>query len=279
MQVYSSPLLTAITAMILYDVQNGGLGMPAAVQEADQQSNQIRIDMETMKLMDNAASVYESMGWGVPPGALLALRQEAITQAARNNIESSNKILHESWKTSWDTTMKARELGIAVSKDQMTFMVETAKIGIMEFEAQIRQMAEIIALNLGIAEIQSKWNTDQTRLYTADGQVYDATVGTLVKAFDVLVKQDIAAANVLVEKAKIQFEGAVQMYGFQKDIVRAAATLFSQLSASWIGSATVGEHIDYQEQVAYHMQESQSATTEDQTAYHYTTEQQTVTYT
>jgi hypothetical protein len=258
MQAYSSPLLNAIVAALMVDVQNGGMGIPLSVQQGDQQNNQIRVDYETQKMQDNATAVYESMGWAVPPGAVLALRQEAATQAARNNIESSNKILHESWQLSWETTWKARTVGIEASKALMNFMIETAKLGILEFEARIKEMVAIIQLNLGIAEIQSKYNDNVTKLYATDGTVYDAVVGTLVKAFDGLVGQSKAEADILLGKAKIQFDGAVQMYGYQKTIIGEVARILSQMCASWIGSATAGESITYHEQRSENASESHS---------------------
>lgn len=256
MQQYTSALLDALVAKLTTDITNGGTGISTTVQAAEQELNTLRIELETQKLMDHAEAVYESLGWNIPPGAVVGLRQEAVNQASRNLTESSDRILIATFELEQKNTHKAMDVAVATVGEQVQFMVETAKLGILEFQAKIERIKAIIQLNLGVAQVKSLKNENLTKIYTADIQNRDTVLQGMVKAFDVLVRQSEAQANLLLKKKQVEFESAVQVFGVEKGLVETLAKVLAQLCAAWVGSVSAGESISLQEQ--YSASESES---------------------
>jgi hypothetical protein len=80
-----TPLMNAVESWLLNTIQNGGSGLPVAIEEAIWARTRDRAVREGQRQKAEAVAEFASRGFSLPPGALLS-RTDSIDQDTQNKV-------------------------------------------------------------------------------------------------------------------------------------------------------------------------------------------------
>lgn len=204
---YSSTLLTSLKEH-LASMMEGGLGLPAAIEQALFDRGRGRSDILGLKRVQEVADDLASRGL-VEPGGYLARRLDAARQEARAEQATLNKdITIESAKISIENVKYAIAQAGAL---EIALIQANGEINARALQAA--KIASDIALNVFNAHV-ARFNLD-VELYRADAEVF---------------KQRIQASIAQAELYKAQIDGQKAIGEVNESLIRAYAAEVSTIN-------------------------------------------------
>ena len=118
-ETYTSPLLTALKAKFLADVQSGGTGISAAVENAifkRQSERDLLIHNDTM---DEISATVARGGYPIPNGALLAAQEKELLNYSNKRLDVSRDVSIKSFELAFQHTQFIMQAGVAFEANLM----------------------------------------------------------------------------------------------------------------------------------------------------------------
>lgn len=230
---YFPPLgfcLESVETWICNTINNGGTGIPAAVEEQIWQRSRDKEALEASRLEAEAVSSFAERGFTLPPGAL-AHRLLVVQQAAANKNSSHAR----------DVAIKQVEIEI----ENIRFAITTAvnarlacinaaieywKAYLLPHDIAARRANAIIDAKTNFSNALSAWFSAQVGLYNADvtltGHYYNTVNSAWMaraKALEAFgmskakVAADGAQAQSAIAAAAMSAMNTLAQYGYQED--------------------------------------------------------------
>jgi hypothetical protein len=215
---YSSPLLTALKARILYDIVNGGSGLGADIEQQMWDRDEARSLLDHQKAMDRIRSEWSTSGLPLPDGALIAaLTQEEIDYVNRRS-DQTKTIAIEMAKIADANTRFAIEQASRLEQILMNFQqvlqqriyeasVATAKLQIEVVNAEIAKQRIMTDIYRTVADVRIETAKAIVSIYTAEVQAYAAQIQAEATRIDSIVRTFLA--QVEMYKADVSVYSAI----------------------------------------------------------------------
>lgn len=211
--LYTSSLLTALSTTLQDRIENGGTGLPPAIETAIWDRGRER------EYRQSAAAIaelerMESLGYAFPPGVYIDARLKIQTEMGYTIAGYSREVAIEQAKLEQSNILKALDTATALESSLITYNNNVEQ---RAFEASR------FATQAGI-EIYN----GQVRAYTAIVDAYKAKV----QIYEAQIRAEIAKveaykAEVAAEQAKAQINTAlVEQYKVQADIALSAIRVY-----------------------------------------------------
>jgi len=261
---YDSDLMQALRTKLLTDLQNGGTGLGAAVEQAIWDRALERQEVQTEKTYNEGLYLWASKGHSLPQGALVSRLAEIRARIDQLNEDLNNDILIEQAKLAqeytilnikevinWEKTymghlnnVQQRAFEAAVKTVEMAILIYNAKIAAYNaqleayktyaqvFEARIR--AEIAKVEIYKAQVEGAKLSVEIRKALIDA--YEAQVAGITTLIE-LYKAQMEAANIQAQYDRTRIEGykaVVEAYGIR---VGAVTSRYNAYQAQIAGEA------------------------------------------
>ena len=200
---YSSALLTALKAKILYNVTYGGSGLGEDIETQMWQRDEARDLLDHQRAMDRIRAEWSVSGLPLPDGALIAaLTQEEIDYTNRRNDKNKN-IAIEMAKIADTNTRFAIEQASRLEQILMNFQqtlqqrifdasVATAKMQIESINAEIAKQRIMTEIYRTVADVRIEEARAIVQIYTAEVQAYATQVQAEATRIDSIVRTFMA---------------------------------------------------------------------------------------
>lgn len=235
--MYDSALLGSLNSKLKDWVDNGGTGLPVAVEQAIFNRGRERVNAETQRLRNDVTRSWSASGWRMPASAMAAALLQAEQAAQSSNIEESRAIVIKqadleqanrqfAFKTALDLesqimnfTNQMRTRLFEAQKSTIQLLVETYNFYVAKRNVEL----ELLKLETAIWETENKlifediklaWDAEQTKLdiFAKQIQSYSAQVQANATQWDSwsravnasLYPLDIYKTDASIYQAKIE---------------------------------------------------------------------------
>ena len=213
--IYESALATALDAKLLEDIQNGGTGLGADIEDAIWTRARARKDLENERVYTEAEDYFSARGWTIPPGALSGRLQEALNEQARATEQINYEISIEQAKLAYTYTIEVIRDSIQREKDLLGYSDSVATRAFTA--AKFTQEAAILVFNAGVALLKLKLDAYQTAAF-----VYESRI----KASLLVLERYKAVLEGVKVTAEVRKQ-LVQIYELQISAVKAIMNLYT----------------------------------------------------
>lgn len=219
----STAALTAAETWLANAINNGGTGIPAAVEAQIWERSRARELKDAARLEEEANSSLAARGFSMPPGALSAKLQE-IQQAAADKISTHSR----------DVAIKQAELEI----ENIRFAVQqaiqhraTAISAAIDYWRAYLLPEDIAARKaLANAELKMKFQNTAMDYYRAQIALYNAQVQEGGQFFDAANRAYMAQAEAKVGLGRAKADAATSAAKAAGDIAAAAMAAINTLT-------------------------------------------------
>lgn len=216
----ATPLLDAITAQLLSDIQNGGFGISNQEEQELWEREKDREAKAALAAEQEVLRVFASRGFSLPPGALAAA-QDAARQAYQDRIAGAAR---EQALARAELKRRTREVafgqGIQVDAELLKyhgFRLErafniarfTAEFSVQVFDAKVRQAQQELDRYKAFSEAYEA----QVRAALARTEIFKAEIEAAALRVDAdktqvdIYQANIAASEAIVNLFRAQLEG------------------------------------------------------------------------
>jgi len=193
---YSSTLLDAAKEYLLYQIENGGTGLDADVEQALIDRAQARKELERQSKYNEAEQYFSGRGHTLPPGALSARILNIQEQIGKETQQQDDDILIEQARLAQTNTHFVVEQALVAENLTLDHFNKTAQ---RTFEvARVGAQFDIDICNILIAHYNAQLDGWKTK-----AQVYEIR---------------IKAASLILEQYKLTLEGK-ELQGKLREIV------------------------------------------------------------
>ncbi len=266
---YTSALKDALGTKLLSDVQNGGTGLSAAVEDAIWERTRERDDRDYVEAAAKIDSRWSGKGFRLPDGTLMNLQQDLVIDDRNQRTERSRDILikqaelaqtnthfaitsslsleqlemnhaNEVANRALDSAKSTMEFGIAFHNLKITdynIQLERAKVQAIEQAANLEgQKLKLEEYRTSLLEIEAKSGQDKDRMaeYNLDIERYNS----LLKLFT--AEQGAAQVALGIEGLKIDlYKENINDYKSRLDAQRNEALLYEAQVKGELGKISI----------------------------------------
>jgi len=244
---YTSDLLTEVKIKFLNALEQGGTALSPDMEEAIFNRTKHKLDELFEKDVNNLNEQIEAVGWKIPSGhyevRVDRINREKLRELAKLDFEiaTNNATLTQ------ENILRTRDAASTLSNYIMSHEVEKEKNFIETFTAKMERVKTVIAKDLGIAQINSVITESRIKKYLAQIErikvMYEAINNGLVAE----IEQEKAKVTADWQYASALLESASTLFGIEKEVIRAVASVASQISAAALGSISASGQIGYSE--------------------------------
>ena len=241
--MYDSALLASLNSRLKDWIDNGGTGLPLAVEQAIFNRGRERVNAETQRLRNDVTRSWSASGWRMPASAMAAALLRAEQTAQSSNIEESRAIVIKqadleqvnrqfAFKTSLELesqlmnfTNQMRTRLLDAQKATIQLLVEVYNFYVAKRNVEIELLRQETAIwetenKLIFEDIKLAWDAEQTKLdiFSKQIQSYTAQVQANATQWDAWSKAvnaslyplDVYKTDASVYQAKIDgYKGLV----------------------------------------------------------------------
>jgi hypothetical protein len=186
-ETYTSALLTALKAKFLADVQSGGTGISAAVENAIFNRESERALLVHNDAMDEIAATVARGGYPIPSGALLAAQNKELTEYRNKRLDVSRDISIKSFELAFQHTQFVMQAGVAFEANLMGWAHSVAVLAsdvaktvvLMQIEAFKARSDGISKKIIGIiekAKAKIEYNRGLIEIFASKVNAYGAKI-------------------------------------------------------------------------------------------------------
>lgn len=225
-------LWTAICDKLNNDLADGGYGIDTDDEEAIWQRSKEREKTEYNAQLEEADEVFAGLGYPMPPGALIAVKQKA-KQTYHTKLASLNR---EMTIKRADMYVQARQFAIKTGTEFGSFFAELAKVRAQIYESEIKAA-------VSQAEIKKDINLAKIEEFRALIEAYTAEIKGVASLYDLAstqqereIRVQIAVLQANIEVAKAQLEQVIEQARLRLSGTQAAAEVYKAICASALGT-------------------------------------------
>jgi len=218
---YDSDLMQELKSKLLLDLQNGGSGLGAVIEQAIWDRALERQEVETEKTYNEALNMWSAKGHSLPQGALVSRLAEVRARIDQLNEDLNNDILIQESKLAQENTHFIIKAVVDWEKTYMTHLsgvqqraleaaAKTVEMAIMIYGAKVEAYkAQLEAYKTYAQVFESRIRAEIAKVEIYKAQVEGIKVSVQIQAALIdAYKAQIAGIATLIDLYKAQMEGA-----------------------------------------------------------------------
>jgi len=207
---YASDLLDAAKAKLKADVENGGAGLGAVVENAIWTREQERDELALEEAKDRTAAEWSERGFPLPDGVLTSMLQELEKTYTNTRLTTSKDISIKQAEMALQNTQFAVQQAIALEGQLITYSSQIAERQLQSAKHLID--ASIAIFNAAVVKYNAKLDAYKTQAAVYESKIRAALAQTEIYRNQIEAqKLTLDMDNALVELYKAQLAGVEQL--------------------------------------------------------------------